>query len=64
MLYLPSSCVSPEVSEGALEPVVDLVQRQLLVRRFDDGLEFSQSTGSLEEAIFILNKKIYIISFR
>lgn len=39
VLYLPGGSVSPEVAEGVLEPVVDLVQRQLLVWGLDDGLK-------------------------
>ena len=30
-----------EVAESVLEPGVDLVERQLLLRRFDDGLSFT-----------------------
>ncbi len=37
--YLPGSRVAPEVGEGALEPRVDLVQRQLSIWRLDDGLK-------------------------
>ena len=36
--YLPSGRVVAEVAEGVLEPGVDLVQRQLLLGRLDDGL--------------------------
>jgi hypothetical protein len=36
--YLPRGRVSSEEGERALEPRVDLVQSQLAVRRFDDGL--------------------------
>lgn len=38
--YLPRGGVPAEVAERVLEPVVDLVQRQLLLRRLDDGLEY------------------------
>lgn len=38
-LYLPRGSVPPEVAEGVLEPVVNFVESQLLVRRFDDWLK-------------------------
>lgn len=37
-IYLPRGSVAPEVAERVLEPIVDLVQRQLLLRGLDDGL--------------------------
>lgn len=36
--YLPGGRIATEVAEGVLEPIVDLVERQLLLRRLDDGL--------------------------
>ena len=39
LLYLPSGCVSPEVSEIVLKPRVNLVERQLSFRTFNDGLK-------------------------
>ena len=39
--YLPGGRVVTEVAESVLEPGVDLVERQLLLRRFDDGLSFT-----------------------
>ena len=36
---LPASRVAPEVGEGGGEPVVDLVQGQLLIRGLLNGLE-------------------------
>ena len=36
---LPRGCIPPEECEGVLEPVVDVVQGQLVVRRFEYGLQ-------------------------
>lgn len=36
--YLPRCCVSPEIGEHSCKPVVDLVQSQLSVGGFQDGL--------------------------
>jgi len=37
-LYLPCCCVSTEVTESVLEPVVYLVESELLIRWLDDWL--------------------------
>ncbi len=37
--YLPRSRVSSKITKRILEPVVNFVQRQLLVRRLDNGLK-------------------------
>lgn len=37
--YLPGGSITPEVAERGLEPVVDLVQCQLLVWRFYYSLQ-------------------------
>ena len=38
-VYLPCGLVFPEEGERAHEPLVDLIQRQLLVRRLNDTLK-------------------------
>ncbi len=38
-IYFPGGRVVLEVSKGVLEPIVDLVQRQLLVLGVHDGLK-------------------------
>jgi len=38
-LYLPCCCISTEVTESVLEPVVYLVKCELLIRWLDDGLK-------------------------
>lgn len=37
--YLPSGCIFSKVGEGALEPVVDLVEAQLTIFGVENGLE-------------------------
>ena len=51
--YLPRGGVASEVGERALEPAVDLVQRQLFVRRLHDRLPKDNATVRKGEA----NKK-------
>ena len=43
--YLPGGGVPSEVGERALEPAVDLVQRQLFVRGLYDGLTGRSARG-------------------
>lgn len=38
MPYLPGGCVPPEIGEHPGEPVIDLIQGQLPVWGFQDGL--------------------------
>jgi hypothetical protein len=43
--YLPRGSVASEVAECVLEPVVDLVQRQLVIRGLDYCLENLTATN-------------------
>jgi hypothetical protein len=47
--HLPACRVPPEVGEGGGEPVVDLVQRQLLVRGLLNGLSHKKHSHGVAQ---------------
>jgi hypothetical protein len=59
-LYLPASSVSSKIAEGGGEPVVDIVQCQLLVGCLQDGLKIKKKHYDLLKINVV--RYIYCIS--